>query len=189
MASTKTDERRLVTAEEFERMEVSESADLVYGVIEEYSEEEKMPTVAHGWITLTLGQAIRHATGGKGLTVAEAAFKLSTDPDLTRRPDVSYVSERRLDDVDIFHGHPPVSPDLAVEVLSPGDRADKIAQKIREYLEHGVRLVWIIDPFQRYVVAHTPSAPPRLCPAGSTLDGGDVLPDFSVPVDDLLPPE
>lgn len=79
------------------------------------------------------------------------------------------------------------APDLAVEILSPDDRMVKVMRKLRFYLSHGVRLVWLIDPEERTVMVMTDLTVARFLRDGDTLEGGDVLPGFSVPVAELLP--
>lgn len=80
------------------------------------------------------------------------------------------------------------APDFAVEVLSPDERMPHLTDKVRFYLDHGVRLVWIIDPDRRTVTALTPPETARIFTEDDTLDGGDALPGLSVPVRDILPP-
>ena len=81
-----------------------------------------------------------------------------------------------------------MAPDLAVEILSPDDRPGRVKRKIRFYLDNGVRLVWIIDPESRSVTVWTSPSSSRTLQEDDTLDGGDVLPGFRVPVRDILPP-
>jgi Uma2 family endonuclease len=102
-------------------------------------------------------------------------------------PDVVFVvsgaPDRRLTDGP-FEG----APDLAVEILSPDDRMPRVMRKLRFYLENGVRLVWLIDPRRRWVLVMSAPDIARLLTEEDTLDGGDVLPEFSVPVREILPP-
>ncbi len=82
---------------------------------------------------------------------------------------------------------PAIAPDLAVEVVSKGNRKREIDRKLREYFDAGTRLVWLVDPRTRTVRVHTaPNRSTRL-DADATLDGGDVLPGFALPLRDLLP--
>jgi len=78
------------------------------------------------------------------------------------------------------------APDLAVEVLSPDQPADDFADKLQFYLLHGVRLVWVVNPETRTIRVYRPGEHSRLLQAGDTLEGGDVLPGFSVAVDDIF---
>lgn len=80
------------------------------------------------------------------------------------------------------------APDLAVEILSPDDRPDRVAAKVAFYLLHGVRLVWLVDPDTRTVTILTPDGRSARLGEDATLDGGDVLPGFAAPIRDILPP-
>ncbi|CAN5842973.1 Uma2 family endonuclease [soil metagenome] len=84
---------------------------------------------------------------------------------------------------------PDLAPDLAVEVLSKGNTKGEMARKLREYFESGTRLVWMVDPKSKTVrVYHGPTPKPSaVLTEDQTLDGGDVLPGFSVLVRDLFP--
>lgn len=102
-------------------------------------------------------------------------------------PDLVYVSNERLAHGDArAHRFLRTAPDLAIEVLSPGQPAGPFTAKILFYLRHGVRLVWVIDPERENVMVLAPDANERTLVAGDTLDGGDVLPGFSVPVADIF---
>lgn len=79
------------------------------------------------------------------------------------------------------------APDLAVEILSPDQDAGRFAAKLRFYLLHGVRLVWVMDPAVRTVTVSVPGdEDERVRRDDDTLDGGDLLPGFSVPVAEIM---
>jgi Uma2 family endonuclease len=78
------------------------------------------------------------------------------------------------------------APTLAVEVVSPNDRADDIHDRVQDYLDAGSRQVWVLWPRQRSVSVHRPDADTRELGPDATLDGGDILPGFTVRVGDLL---
>ena len=124
-----------------------------------------------------LGHAIvREIDGGK--------FTLSTNI-----PDVDYFSFARLPPVDaVEQPYLRVAPDLTVEILSPDESARRFASKLRFYLAHGVRLVWVVDPLTQTITAYTPGdTEEQVLMVDDTLDGGDVLPGFRVPVAQLFP--
>jgi len=77
-------------------------------------------------------------------------------------------------------------PLLAVEILSPSDQVDTIDTKLEFYLDSGVQQVWFINPRVRTIIVHAPNESPRLYSDNMTLDGGTVLPGFSIPVKSLL---
>jgi Uma2 family endonuclease len=79
-----------------------------------------------------------------------------------------------------------VVPDLAVEVISPHDLAEEILQKVVEYFQAGVRLVWIVYPQQRLVYVHESLTQVRCLTQTEELDGGAVLPGFRLPLANLF---
>ena len=76
------------------------------------------------------------------------------NPDTVRGADVCYYSHARWPRAQLGKSLPPVPPDVAVEVVSPGNRLAKIMKKVSEYLEAGVALVWVIYPTRRQVVIY-----------------------------------
>jgi Uma2 family endonuclease len=102
-----------------------------------------------------------------------------------RSPDIAFVARERLPE-GVPLGFLHTAPDLAVEVLSPTDRAGDIAHKVAEYLSVGVRLLWVVDVETASGVVYRPGAPPRTVRAPGALDGEDVLPGFSCPLADLF---
>ena len=93
---------------------------------------------------------LQHARANRlGDVYAEGGFKLESDPDTVLGPDVSFVSQDRVAlSPEGYHDGP---PDLAVEVLSPGDRRGKVEYKLSLWLELGTRSVWLVNPRRRTV--------------------------------------
>lgn len=79
-----------------------------------------------------------------------------------------------------------VGTDLAVEVLSPDDRVFEVEQKIADWLSAGASAVWVVNPKSRTVAIHRLNAPLRTVFVHDTLDGGDVVPGFQLPVADIF---
>jgi Uma2 family endonuclease len=103
-----------------------------------------------------------------------------------RIPDVAYTSWARLGGSVPSEQVPLVAPDLAVEILSPSNSPREMDRKRLEYFGAGVRLVWVIDIDARSAAVYTdPETFNTVTDAGS-LDGGDVLPGFAVPLRDLF---
>jgi Uma2 family endonuclease len=108
-------------------------------------------------------------------------------PGLVRIPDVSFVTWDRLPGRESPRDAiPDLAPDLAVEVLSEGNTEAEMARKVREYFEAGVVLVWLIDPKKRTAQVFSTREKAVLVRAGQALDGGDVLPGFTLLLSDLL---
>ena len=78
------------------------------------------------------------------------------------------------------------APDLVIEIRSPDDSLASLFRKMNDYFANGTKLAWLILPEERSVMIFTPNAPVRTALPGETLDGGDLLPDFRVPVDELF---
>lgn len=123
---------------------------------------------------------------GLGVVSGEAGT-IQLDIDLVRIPDVAFFSLDRLQGGGVpDEPIPLLVPDLAVEVISKSHTRKEMDEKLREYFEKGVRLVWYVRPRLRVVDVYTsPDRFTRLS-ASMRLDGGDVLPGFSVAVGELL---
>jgi Uma2 family endonuclease len=104
-------------------------------------------------------------------------------PGRVRAPDVSVILRKNLP-ARKFPKDPiaSLSPDLAVEILSAGNTEAEMARKLGEYFQCGTRLVWIVDPKKRTVRVYTSPRKSVLLTEDKTLDGGRVLPGFSVSI-------
>lgn len=147
---------------------------------------EPPPGAEHGLLNAVLAhrlQAYAERTG-TGTVLANAGFVLSHDPPIVRSPDVAWLAEadRSRLDARAWRG----APDLAVEIVSPSDRASEIQEKVSQYLAAGVRLVWVVDPRTRYAVVYSPSEAIRMVHAEGELEGGEVLPGFRLSLTDLF---
>lgn len=110
-------------------------------------------------------------------------------PAMVRKPDVSFI---RLDRLPVTQateeGHTTVAPDLAVEVVSPNDVAEDLEQKVLDYLDAGVHLVWVVHPQTHTVRVHRVDGSVSHLREQDELSGEDVLPDFRCRVSDLFVP-
>ena len=78
------------------------------------------------------------------------------------------------------------APDLAVEALSPSDTPVDVGQKVRDYLEAGARLVWVIAPAARTATIHRADGSVRVLRESDHLDGADVLPGLAISLGELF---
>ena len=113
-------------------------------------------------------------------------YILRRNPDTVRIPDVSVVRRERVPAGGIPEGFWPGAPDLAVEIVSPHDRAEEVHERVRDYLGAGVRLVWVLWPKSRTVTVYWPDGTARELGPDEKLTGGDVLPGFEVSVSELF---
>jgi Uma2 family endonuclease len=179
-------QEKLLTADEFWQTYAGQRVELVKGV-----PVEMAPTsMSHGMVALRIGAYVYNYVTEHDLGVAmgaETGFLVSRDPDVLRAADLAFVDKGRAASVDDEHKFIPFPPDLAVEVISPSDRAGSIQEKIDDYLEAGVRLLWVIYPQTQKVVVHTPDGRAVTLGIGDTLTGGEVLPGFELPLVKLFP--
>jgi Uma2 family endonuclease len=117
---------------------------------------------------------------------AETGFILGRNPDTVRAPDAAFVSAARIPASGLPDGYFPGAPDLAAEVVSPNDTASEVQAKVADYLAAGSRLVWVIYPDLRQVAVFDAARANRILSAGDQLDGGDVLPGFSLALAELF---
>ncbi len=139
----------------------------------------------HGRVAANIGYLIGRYVARNDLgdvLAAKTGFTLARSPDTVRAPDVAFVRQDRIPSEDQRHKFAELGPDLVVEVVSPNDRPAEIEEKVREYLEAGVRLIWIAHPGTRTVQEYRPSAERRDCSSSDELDGYDVLPGFKCEV-------
>ena len=174
-----------VTVDEFARLPDDDfKYELVSGVVHRMSPVGAL----HGRVVVRLAAALnawaeKHQAGA---VMSETGFVLVTNPDTVRAPDISFVRRERVATGGVPVGFWQGAPDLAVEVLSPDDRPRDIVVKVREYLTHGVSLVWVIDPDARTVTVHS-SAQPLTLTSEQRLEGDVFLPGFEVTVSRLFP--
>ena len=118
---------------------------------------------------------------------ADATFVLEGTPDniiTMRLPDVSFVAAERVQK--ITEGYYYLAPDLAVEIISPSERAGKIKKKHDDYLRTGVKQVWQIFPEDKKIVVYTTDGTSTTYGIDDTISGGAVLPGFTLKVVDLF---
>jgi Uma2 family endonuclease len=122
---------------------------------------------------------------GASRAIPETGFILSRDPLTIRQPDISVLSRERIRAANLdsyFDG----APELAVEVVSPSDSAEDLEIKTKQYLQSGARQVWILYPKTQTVHVFSSGAAALILDRDQTLEGGDLLPGFSVPVASLF---
>ena len=135
-------------------------------------------------MAIRLGAHLEQTRAGL-LFAAETGFTLERDPDTVRAPDVAFVRRERLPEPEPV-GFPAFAPDLAVEVLSPGDRPGEVLAKVGDWLNAGARLVWVIDPERREARVYRGDGTTQTLGEDQALDGEDVLPGFTCQLHGIL---
>ncbi|MCS7072487.1 MAG: Uma2 family endonuclease [Anaerolinea sp.] len=137
----------------------------------------------HCFISARIARLLDSFVDDSGLgcvSVEQAGYAISIDPPVVRAPDVAFIRAERLNRrIGAFIEG---APDLVVEVISPSDSAVELSEKIDTYFAAGARLLWVVYPRQRRIVVYQSPLHSEILTEADTLDGGDVLPGFSVPV-------
>jgi Uma2 family endonuclease len=177
--------KRVVTPEDLLLLQDSINYELVDGSLVERHMGSESSAIALA-IGIALGNFIRARRLGH-LFTADCGYRcFPNEPDQIRKPDVSFIKTGRLVSEHIPEGYMHIAPDLAVEVLSPGDLAYEVDAKVEQYLAAGVRLVWVVSPRTRSIRIHRPkdakAGPIGALTESDTISGEDVLPGFECPV-------
>ncbi|MFN2570178.1 MAG: Uma2 family endonuclease [Gemmatimonadales bacterium] len=142
----------------------------------------------HGQVAMNLGAELRahvKQTDAGVVLAAETGFKLATNPDTVRAPDVAFVAKGREPPRDAS-GFAALAPDLVVEVLSPDDRPGEVLAKVADWLSAGTRLVWVVDPLRRLTRVYRQDGSETIVGADGSLNGEDVVPGFVCPLATIL---
>lgn len=141
----------------------------------------------HGVVVTRLLTMLGNHLHGKmaGAAVPEVGFKLRTNPDTVRGPDIAYIRQERLPRK-MLRSFWTGAPDVAIEVLSPEDTLRAIDIKVAEYLAAGVSAVAIVDPDAELVTLHRAGGGRQLSGRGDQLDLSDVIPEFRCAVADIF---
>jgi Uma2 family endonuclease len=177
---------KLLTAEEFMAADLGEGTfELVRGEVIKLPP----PMPEHGRVSLNVGFILETfgRQSGFGYCLAASAVLTERGPDTIRGPDVSFYSHGRWPRSELGSGLPPVPPDLAVEIVSPGNRRGQISRKISEYQAIGTFLVWVVYPASRRVVIHrSDDQPPLVLREDAVIENLPELPGFRCPVSDFF---
>lgn len=181
--------KKLMTADEFwEFVHLLENENRHFELIRGEVVEVSRPTHPHGRVCFRVGMLIEQYAErvGKGYVVTnDSGVVLSEDPDTVVGPDVAYFTN-----VNTFTDMNPkwadVPPVMVAEVQSPNDRPNSLIAEIRDYLRHGVKLVWLVDYEERTVAVFRPNLTPDVFTETQELTGGEELPGFTCRVADFF---
>ncbi len=154
-------------------------------------ELHKMPPAGseHGYVAINIGTTLNSHVRANELGrvyAAETGFKLASDPDTVRAPDAAFVSRERVEKAGRVAGFWPGAPDLAVEVVSPGDTHAQVVEKALAWLEAGCRMVLVAEPERRTVTVYRSLDDIRMLTENDAIDGADVVPGWTLPVAEIF---
>ena len=124
---------------------------------------------------------------GLGMLFAETGFRLFPDRLVTLFPDIAFVRAARVPQGEARERFLNLAPDLAVEIYSPTDYPKLLGEKLTAYFAAGTRVVWVVYPRTRSVAVYRSADEFVTFGPDDVLDGGDVLPGFSIRVANLFP--
>jgi Uma2 family endonuclease len=179
-------ETKPVTITEFEQfIRRKENADrpfeLIGGKIIEVVSNPFSSKTAARFITFLGMYLLNHDIGH--LTSSDGGYTVSGERYI---PDVGFIRYEKQPELTYDEGYNPNPPDLAIEVLSPLNNLADIHIKIGNYLRAGTT-VWVADPPKKQVTVYAPGQEERTVGIDGKLDGGDVLPGFTLAVRDVFP--
>jgi Uma2 family endonuclease len=117
---------------------------------------------------------------------AETRIKIASTPDTVRAPDLSFIRNERIPESGIPNGYWLGAPDLAVEIISPGDSYSEVEEKSLDWLDAGTQRVIVVNPRNRTVTVYRSPSDATVFRGSDELDGGDVMPGFTCKVSEIL---
>lgn len=156
-----------------------------YEIVDGQPEEKEMPGGKHGVISANLSGELRNysKTTKRGLICSETNFKIGRNE---RIPDVAFIIAERIPPDGMPEGVVDFPPDLAVEIISPNDVHDKVGEKVLEYLEAGVRQVWLVSQKLRLITIFRSLTDVQVFTEDSELLSEDLLPGFRCPLKEIF---
>jgi Uma2 family endonuclease len=137
----------------------------------------------HGRITVRLSSPLAQFVWDNNLGEvygAETGFKLTSNPDTVLAPDIAFIAKQRVESVGETQGYWTGPPDLAVEVLSPAKSGPDANAKVAQWLQFGVKEVWVVSPKHRTVTTFRSLSDTSKFSEQDELDGGNILPGFRI---------
>ena len=173
------EQRTDVTVDELEKLSLPFPAELYNGKV-----VYKMPNLAHAMIQNKVGHKIENYLESNpiGVVFGNGNYRLWPERKKeSRAPDVSFILNDRLPK-DLFR-YPAMAPDLAVEILSPGNDFEDMMEKVDEYLAQGTKLVWVVICRRREVLVCTAQSKYIV---KDKLTAPELLPGFELPVPEVF---
>jgi Uma2 family endonuclease len=177
---------KLLTAEEFEQLpDDGKHYELIDGELREMA-----PTVNwHGEVEINLGTLLNVHVRAQRLgrvSCGVVLYIVRRTPDRVRAADITFIRQERVPPLEARQHIMEVIPDLVVEILSKSDTIEEITDRIDDWLNAGVQMLWIIDPFRHSVTIYQPGHDAVLLGERATLEGDLVVPGFRCSVAEIF---
>ena len=175
----------MVTCEEFERLALAEKispwCELIDGEVVDRMSGGYVHSLISTNFVVIMSEFVRAAGIGRVLT-NEAGLHIRSDLPRSRGADVAYLSFKRMPKGERYEGFLRIAPELIVEVFGQKDSWEDMEDKIRDYHNTGVDMVWVAEPQTRTVKTFPRAGQPEVVHDGADIDGGEILPGFKVPI-------
>lgn len=160
-----------------------------YELVRGEMRKKPLLTYEQGFVTTRFSWRLAEYVEAHRLGVVFASgtgFQLTADPDPVLAPNAAFVRRERLYQGEGTDGFWPGAPDLAVEVISPGDTYTEVEEKALEWLDAGCRMVLVLNSRRRTVTVHRSLSEITILSENHTLEGGDVVPGWKLPVKEIF---
>jgi Uma2 family endonuclease len=177
---------KLLTAEEFERLPDDGN---LYELIDGRLRRIAQLTMWQGEVEVNLAMRLHTHVQNRALgcvSIGKVAFIVQLNPDRVRAADIAFIRQERVPSLEVRQHIMEVITDLVVEILSQHDTVAEIHEKIEDWLNAGVQMLWVVDPFRRTVTIYQPGYDPRLLGEHGALDGDPVVPGFRCAVAEIF---
>lgn len=160
-------------------------AELVKGELRTYP----LADMEHGYVAMQVGSRLAEHVSTNELGTVYAAgtgFQIAWNPDTVRAPDVAFLGRQNSEEARDAEGYWPGAPDLAVEVISPSDAYSDVEDKVLDWLNAGCLMVVVVDPRRETVTVYRSRAEIAILTRDERLDGGEVVPGWSLNLQELF---
>ncbi len=175
-----------MTPEQFEELSDSQGLELIDGIVQEKkmgSENGSIQTL----ISYYLNLVVVPGKLGRVLDSEGMYHCFPSRPKQVRKPDVSFILQARLPDGRVPRGICQVRPDLAVEVVSPNDGYEEVEEKLADYFDAGIPLIWVVTPKTRTVLVYQADGTAQRLRDTDDLTADPVVPGVRIRIADLFP--
>ena len=177
---------KLLTAEEFEQLpDDGKRYELIDGELRQMAPTVNWHGEVESKLVVRVGSHVEaHRLGI--VSCGETLYIVRRNPDRVRAADIAFIRQERVPPLEARQHVMEVIPDLVVEILSKHDTVAEIHDKIEDWLNAGVQMLWIVDPFRRTVTIYQPGCDPTILGEHGFLEGDPVVAGFRCPMADIF---